>query len=105
MLPLHETVETFLAGTIFAVASNFILIGSTKIVTVGPPPATAAFASALARVRTPLSAHLCSPDSTGVPHASPRCGQVIFTYADVFFGFPLRTIGGVGWRALEDKVR
>jgi len=62
VLPLHETVETFLAGTIFAVASNFILIGSTKIVT------------------------------------------VIFTYADVFFGFPLRAIGGVGWRALEDKT-
>ena len=34
VLPLHETVETFLAGTIFAVASNFILIGSTKIITV-----------------------------------------------------------------------
>lgn len=34
ILPLHETVETFLAGVIFAVASNFILIGSTKIVTV-----------------------------------------------------------------------
>ena len=34
VLPLHETVETFLAGVIFAVASNFILIGSTKIVTV-----------------------------------------------------------------------
>jgi len=34
VLPLHETVETFLAGVIFAVATNFILIGSTKIVTV-----------------------------------------------------------------------
>lgn len=34
VLPLHETVETFLAGTIFAVASNFILIGSTKLITV-----------------------------------------------------------------------
>mmetsp|Transcript_31465 Transcript_31465/g.98886 ORF Transcript_31465/g.98886 Transcript_31465/m.98886 type:complete len:334 (-) Transcript_31465:308-1309(-) len=34
ILPLHETVETFLAGVIFAVASNFILIGSTKLVTV-----------------------------------------------------------------------
>jgi len=34
ILPLHETVETFLAGTIFAVASNFILLGSTKIVSV-----------------------------------------------------------------------
>ena len=33
VLPLHETVETFLAGTVFAVATNFILIGSTKIVT------------------------------------------------------------------------
>lgn len=34
ILPLHETVETFLAGTIFAVASTFILVGSTKIVSV-----------------------------------------------------------------------
>ena len=34
ILPLHETVETFVAGTIFAVASNFILLGSTKILTV-----------------------------------------------------------------------
>jgi len=34
VLPAHETVETFLAGTIFALASNFILIGSTKIVSV-----------------------------------------------------------------------
>lgn len=62
VLPLHESVETFLAGTIFAVASNFILIGSTKIVT------------------------------------------VIFTYADIFFGFPLRLVGGAGWRVLEDKA-
>lgn len=34
VLPLHETVETFLAGGIFAVATTFILIGSTKLVTV-----------------------------------------------------------------------
>lgn len=34
VLPLHETVETFLAGIIFAVATNFILIGSTKVLTV-----------------------------------------------------------------------
>ena len=34
VLPLHETVETFIAGTIFAVASNFILLGSTKIIAV-----------------------------------------------------------------------
>lgn len=34
VLPLHETVETFLAGTIFAIASNFILLGSTKIISV-----------------------------------------------------------------------
>ena len=27
-------VETFLAGTVFAVATNFILLGSTKIVSV-----------------------------------------------------------------------
>jgi len=34
ILPLHETVETFLAGVIFALATTFILIGSTKILTV-----------------------------------------------------------------------
>ena len=34
ILPLHETVETFVAGTIFALASTFILVGSTKLVTV-----------------------------------------------------------------------
>lgn len=34
ILPLHETVETFIAGTIFALAATFILIGSTKLVNV-----------------------------------------------------------------------
>jgi hypothetical protein len=34
ILPFHETVETFLAGTIFALAGTFILVGSTKILTV-----------------------------------------------------------------------
>lgn len=34
ILPFHETVETFLAGTIFALATNFILVGSTKIIQV-----------------------------------------------------------------------
>ena len=34
VLPFHETVETFLAGTIFALALNFILVGSMKIVAV-----------------------------------------------------------------------
>jgi len=34
VLPIHETVETFLAGGIFALATTFILIGSTKLVTV-----------------------------------------------------------------------
>jgi hypothetical protein len=34
VLPLHETVETFLAGTIFSLASTFILVGSTKILAV-----------------------------------------------------------------------
>jgi hypothetical protein len=34
ILPLHETVETFIAGCIFAIATTFILIGSTKLVTV-----------------------------------------------------------------------
>lgn len=31
ILPAHETVETFLAGTIFAVTTNFILIGEQVI--------------------------------------------------------------------------
>lgn len=57
VLPLHETVETFLAGVVFAVATNFILIGSTKIVT------------------------------------------VLVTYADVFFGFPVRLLSGAAWCA------
>lgn len=34
ILPFHETVETFLAGVIFALAATFILIGSTKIITI-----------------------------------------------------------------------
>lgn len=34
ILPFHETVETFLAGTIFALATTFILVGSTKLVTI-----------------------------------------------------------------------
>jgi hypothetical protein len=34
ILPLHETVETFLAGSVFSLASTFILVGSTKIVSV-----------------------------------------------------------------------
>ena len=31
VLPLHETTESFVAGTVFAIASNFILLGSSKI--------------------------------------------------------------------------
>jgi hypothetical protein len=34
VLPLRETVETFIAGGIFAIATTFILIGSTKLLTV-----------------------------------------------------------------------
>ena len=34
VLPLHETVETFLAGTVFSLATTFILVGSTKLLTV-----------------------------------------------------------------------
>lgn len=34
ILPIHETVETFLAGSVFALATTFILVGSTKILTV-----------------------------------------------------------------------
>jgi len=34
ILPLHETVETFLAGTVFSLATTFILVGSTKLLTV-----------------------------------------------------------------------
>lgn len=31
VLPLHETPETFLAGVVFAIAANFVLVGSSKI--------------------------------------------------------------------------
>lgn len=34
ILPLHETVESFIAGTVFALTATFILIGSTKIISV-----------------------------------------------------------------------
>lgn len=34
VLPIRETVETFIAGGIFAIATTFILIGSTKLLTV-----------------------------------------------------------------------
>jgi hypothetical protein len=34
ILPWHETVETFLAGVVFSLATTFILVSSTKIVTV-----------------------------------------------------------------------
>ena len=34
VLPAHETIETFLAGSIFAVAVNVIFIGSSKIISV-----------------------------------------------------------------------
>lgn len=34
VLPLHETLDTVIAGTVFAVAINFILFGTTKILAV-----------------------------------------------------------------------
>ena len=34
MFPIKETLETFVAGVVFAVASNLVLIGSTKIITI-----------------------------------------------------------------------
>merc|ERR1712008_47762 len=34
ILPLHETLDTVIAGTVFAVALNFILFGTTKILAV-----------------------------------------------------------------------
>lgn len=34
ILPLHETVESFLAGSVFSLATTFILVGSTKIISV-----------------------------------------------------------------------
>ncbi|CAJ1430776.1 unnamed protein product [Effrenium voratum] len=34
ILPLHETIDTVIAGTVFAVALNFILFGTTKILSV-----------------------------------------------------------------------
>lgn len=34
ILPIHETLDTVIAGTVFAVALNFILFGTTKILAV-----------------------------------------------------------------------
>lgn len=34
VFPIKETLETFVAGVVFAVASNLVLIGSTKIITI-----------------------------------------------------------------------
>lgn len=34
VLPIHETVETFIAGVVFAFATTFVFIGSTKILTI-----------------------------------------------------------------------
>ena len=34
VLPVHETPETYLAGVVFMVGANFILLGSTKIVAI-----------------------------------------------------------------------
>ena len=34
ILPLHETVETYVAGSLFAVTTCFILVGSTKLLAV-----------------------------------------------------------------------
>ena len=34
VLPMRETAETFLAGVVFSLASTFILVGSTKIISV-----------------------------------------------------------------------
>lgn len=34
ILPLHETSETYLAGVVFMVGANFILLGSTKVVAI-----------------------------------------------------------------------
>jgi hypothetical protein len=34
VLPLHETSETYLAGVVFMVGANFILLGSTKVVAI-----------------------------------------------------------------------
>lgn len=34
ILPLHETIDTVIAGTVFALAINFILFGTTKILAV-----------------------------------------------------------------------
>jgi len=34
VLPLHETSETYLAGVVFMIGTNFILLGSTKVVAI-----------------------------------------------------------------------
>ena len=48
-------------------------------------------------VRRTASARLSAVGST-------KLVTVIFTYADVFVGLPMRIVGGAGWRRLEDNV-
>lgn len=67
VLPLHETVETFLAGTIFAVASNFILIGSTKLLTVHASPTRLFCTSPHLTSPAPTPSHLPAPSHRAPP--------------------------------------
>ncbi|KAJ1387117.1 hypothetical protein B484DRAFT_459885, partial [Ochromonadaceae sp. CCMP2298] len=69
VLPLHETVETFVAGTVFAVASNFILLGSTKVFAV-----LLIYADALLGLPTRTIAWLLKRIPVGKP-ATERVGK------------------------------
>lgn len=79
VLPLHETVETFLAGTIFAIASNFILLGSTKILSI-----LFIYADALTGMPTRFlggALKKLPSDSIGA-----RAGAVVKLYGDILGG-------------------
>ena len=79
ILPLHETVETFLAGTIFAIASNFILLGSTKILSI-----LFIYADAITGMPTRFVGNALKK----LPSNSPgeRVGLVLKFYGDVLGG-------------------
>jgi len=132
ILPLHETVETFLAGVIFAIASNFILIGSTKIVTVIATYADVFVGLPIRLVGAPAAWGVEMGDEMAL-HAwgartSRRSHAPTERALPAFASNPVRPLahcpstppsphrairtpaparppaGGIGWRALEDNV-
>jgi len=73
VFPLHESLETFLAGTIFAVACNVILLGSSKIISI---------IFVYGDVLTGMPARFIGNLLTKVPPVAP-VGLAIKVYGDV----------------------